>query len=287
MKAKKAENISQKRQTGLAFVKMTGLGNDYVYLDGFGQPISNPARLAVRMSDRHFGVGSDGLVLILPSRHADARMRMFNADGSEAEMCGNAIRCVARYLFERRGVRSNPLNVETKAGIKTIHLVIRNGRMTAATVDMGVPILDPDRIPVAAASNRISLRGREWTCVSMGNPHAVTFVDSIETAPVQTEGPLLERDPIFPKRCNIEFAQVINRRRIRLRVWERGAGETMACGTGACATLVAAVLNGLTDRQATIELPGGNLRIEWRKEDGHVVMTGGAEFVFEGTWLKG
>ncbi len=274
------------RKAHLSFVKMEGLGNDYVYLDGFTQTVRNPSRLARVMSDRAFGVGSDGLVWILPSRRADARMRMFNADGSEAEMCGNAIRCVARYLYERRGIRSNPLTIETKAGIKTNRLTVRSGRVAAVSVDMGSPIMNPERIPVVAASHRLTLRGREWVCVSMGNPHAVTFVESVEAAPVQSEGPRMERDPVFPKRCNIEFAEVVDRGRIRLRVWERGAGETMACGTGACATLVAAVLNGLSDRRAAIDLPGGTLQIEWREADGHVWMTGAAEFVFEGVWLR-
>jgi len=278
--------FTKKLRSGWPFTKMTALGNDYVYLDGFERPIRNPAHWARWMSDRHFGVGSDGLVLILPSRRAEARMRMFNADGSEAEMCGNAIRCVARYLFERRGIRANPMTIETRSGIKTIRLTVRNGRVTKVTVDMGRPILDPALIPVAAATHRVSLRGREWTCVSMGNPHAVTFVESVETAPVRAEGPILEYDPLFPRRCNIEFAQICDRHHIRLRVWERGAGETLACGTGACATLVAAVLNGLADRRATLALPGGELRIEWREEDDHVWMTGGAEFVFDGVWRR-
>ncbi len=271
----------------LQFTKMTGIGNDYVYLDGFRQRIADPARLAVAMADRHFGVGSDGLVLILPSRKADCRMRMFNADGSEAEMCGNAIRCVAKYVYDRKLVRKTALAVETACGIKPIRLTVRGGRMTAATVDMGAPILDPDRIPVAAKTNKIRLGGLAWTCVSMGNPHAVTFVKSAADAPVLTKGPGFERASVFPRRCNIEFAEVVNRGCIKMRVWERGAGETLACGTGACATAVAGVLNGLTDRTVDLELLGGRLRIEWREADGHVRMTGGAEFVFDGVWLKG
>ena len=271
----------------MQFTKMTGIGNDYVYVNGFRRRIPQPSRLAAAMADRHFGVGSDGLVLILPSRKADCRMRMFNADGSEAEMCGNAIRCVAKYVYERKLVRKTALTVETASGIKPIRLTVRGGRMTAATVDMGAPILEPARIPVAAASNRIRLGGFAWTCVSMGNPHAVTFVARAAEAPVLTKGPVFERAPVFPRRCNIEFAEVVNRGRIAMRVWERGAGETLACGTGACATAVAGVLNGLTDRTVEVALLGGRLRIEWREADGHVLMTGGAEFVFDGVWLKG
>jgi len=270
----------------LPFTKMTGLGNDYVYVDGFRHRVANPGRLAVAMADRHFGVGSDGLVLILPSRRADCRMRMFNADGSEAEMCGNAIRCVAKFLYERRRLRQTAITVETACGIKPIRLAVRGGRMTAATVDMGAPELEPARIPVAAPSNRVRLGGRRWICVSMGNPHAVTFVTDVKTAPVQEKGPVFERAALFPRRCNIEFAEIVDRRRIRMRVWERGAGETLACGTGACATAVAAVLNGLADRTVELELLGGRLQIEWRESDGRVRMTGGAEFVFDGVWLK-
>jgi diaminopimelate epimerase len=271
----------------LQFTKMTGIGNDYVYIDGFRHRIAEPSRLAVAMADRHFGVGSDGLVLILPSRKADCRMRMFNSDGSEAEMCGNAIRCVAKYVYDRKLVRKTALTVETACGIKPIRLAVRGGRMISATVDMGTPILEPARIPVAARTNRIKLGGYAWTCVSMGNPHAVTFVKSVSEAPVLTKGPGFEIAPVFPRRCNIEFAEVVDRRLIRMRVWERGAGETLACGTGACATAVAGVLNGLTDREVDVELTGGRLHIAWRESDGRVLMTGGAEFVFDGMWLKG
>lgn len=271
----------------LQFTKMTGIGNDYVYINGFRRRVTAPSRLAVAMSERHFGVGSDGLVLILPSRKADCRMRMYNADGSEAEMCGNAIRCVAKYAYERKLVRKTDLTVETACGIKRIRLAVRGGRMTSATVDMGAPILEPARIPVAARSNRIRLGGFDWTCVSMGNPHAVTFVKSVADAPVLTKGPVFEHASLFPRRCNIEFAEVVGRKTIRMRVWERGAGETLACGTGACATAVAGVLNGLTDREVDVELTGGRLHIVWREADGRVLMTGGAEFVFDGVWLKG
>ncbi|MFO7534900.1 MAG: diaminopimelate epimerase [Kiritimatiellia bacterium] len=271
----------------MKFTKMTGIGNDYVYVDGFSQRVSQPSRLAIAMSNRNFGVGSDGLVLILPSRKADCRMRMFNSDGSEAEMCGNAIRCVAKFVHDRGLVRQTALTVETACGIKPITLAVRAGRMVAATVEMGAPILEPVRIPVAAKSNRIKMGGFAWTCVSMGNPHAVTFVKSAADAPVLDKGPVFEHDSVFPRRCNIEFAEVVNRRHIRMRVWERGAGETLACGTGACATAVAGVLNGLTDREVDVELTGGTLHIAWSEKDNGVRMTGGAEFVFDGVWLKG
>jgi diaminopimelate epimerase len=271
----------------LRFTKMTGIGNDYVYIDGFSQTISQPSKLAIAMSNRNFGVGSDGLVLILPSRKADCRMRMFNSDGSEAEMCGNAIRCVAKYVHDRGLVKKTRLTVETACGLKPITLSVKAGRMVSATVEMGAPILEPEKIPVAARSNRLKLGGLEWTCVSMGNPHAVTFVRSVADAPVLDKGPVFEHASVFPRRCNIEFAEIVSRTRIRMRVWERGAGETLACGTGACATAVAAVLNGLTGREVDVDLLGGTLRIAWSEADNGVRMTGGAEFVFDGVWLKG
>ena len=271
----------------LQFTKMTGIGNDYVYIDGFRHRVAQPSKLAIAMADRHFGVGSDGLVLILPSRKADCRMRMFNSDGSEAEMCGNAIRCVAKFVHDRGRVRKTALTIETACGIKPISLAVRGGKMVSATVDMGAPILEPALIPVAAKTNRIRLGGYAWTCVSMGNPHAVTFVKSAADAPVLVKGPGFERAPVFPRRCNIEFAEIVSRKRIRMRVWERGAGETLACGTGACATAVAAALNGLTGRDVDVELTGGTLHIAWSEADNRVRMTGGADFVFDGVWLKG
>jgi diaminopimelate epimerase len=254
----------------LRFTKMQGAGNDYVYADKL-DPQEAP-RLAPLVSDRHFGVGSDGLVLVLaaqePQNHA--QMRMFNADGSEAEMCGNAVRCVARFVRERWGERANPMRIETKAGIKTIWIQ-ENGSFLA-TVDMGEPQIGKD----------LTLLGKEFKQVSMGNPHAITLVESAASAPVLTEGPKLEVDSAFPNRSNIEFAQVLSRGRIALRVWERGAGETLACGTGACATVVACALWGKTDRSVAVELPGGELFIEWKESDNHVYMTGPAEFVFDG-----
>jgi diaminopimelate epimerase len=268
------------------FTKMQGLGNDYVYIDGRDGRVTNPGKLAVAMSDRHFGAGSDGIVLILPSSVADCRMRMFNADGSEAEMCGNAIRCVARYVHERWKVAANPLRVETGCGIKPVWLTLRQNKVAAATVDMGAPILEPERIPVVADTNRLRIGDFAFTCISMGNPHAVTFVPDVARAPVLEKGPALEHAVVFPRRCNIEFCEVLGPRTVRMRVWERGAGETLACGTGACATVVACVLNGLTGRKVDVKLLGGVLQIEWRESDGHVYMTGPAEFVFDGVWLK-
>lgn len=269
----------------ISFTKMQGAGNDYIYIDNREDIVKNPAELSRKISDRHFGVGSDGLVLICKSDKADIRMRMFNPDGSESEMCGNASRCVARFAWERFFDKSrDEFDLETGAGIK--HIVIhRNGEhFLSATIDMGAPILDPAKIPVSAETNRIALDGRKFTCVSMGNPHAVTFVETVDSAPVLSKGPIYETDKVFPRKANIEFVEVLSPDHAKMRVWERGTGETLACGTGACATLVACVLNGKTDRKIDLELLGGTLRIEWREDNSHVMMTGPAEFVFEGTF---
>lgn len=268
----------------LSFTKMQGAGNDYIYVDNRQNIVADPASVSRKISDRHFGVGSDGLVLICKSDIADVRMRMFNPDGSESEMCGNASRCVARFAWERFFNKSkDEFDLETGAGIK--HIVIhRDGEnFKSATVDMGDPILTPAEIPVAAASNKIQIDGRDFTCVSMGNPHAVTFVDSVQTAPVHTKGPDYEIDKIFPRKANIEFVEVLSKNHAKMRVWERGTGETLACGTGSCASLVACVLNEKTNREIDLDLLGGTLHIEWRKDNSHVMMTGPAEFVFEGT----
>ena len=276
----------------IRFTKMQGAGNDYVYIDATVQDVAHPERLAVEMSDRHFGVGSDGLVLILPSDKADFRMRMFNADGSEAQMCGNASRCVGKYVYEHGLTTQKTLLLETASGIKVLDLHVSDGKVSRVSVDMGVPVLEPAAIPVNLPGERvvdmpITVAGEEYrmTCVSMGNPHAVLFVPSLDAVDVHGLGPLAEHHALFPERCNIEFAEIVSPTEIRMRVWERGAGETLACGTGACATLVAAVLNGLTQRQAKLRLLGGDLDIAWR-EDGHVCMTGGAETVFDGVWLR-
>ena len=275
----------------MKFTKMQGIGNDYIYVNCFEEQIDDIPALAVSMSDRHFGVGSDGLVLIMPSKTADFRMRMFNADGSEAEMCGNAIRCVGKYVYDNGLTDKTELSVETLAGIKYLKLFVENGSVQQATVNMGKPVLTPQLIPVDSTGDdfinkAITVGGQEYaiTCVSMGNPHAVTYMDDVAGLEIEKIGPLFEHHPIFPRRTNTEFVKVIDRKTLQMRVWERGAGETLACGTGACATLVASVLNGLCERKATVRLLGGDLEIEWNEADGCVYMTGGATTVFEGIW---
>lgn len=274
------------------FTKMQGIGNDYVYIDCIKEmPNLDISDLAKKISDRHFGVGSDGLVLILPSQTADFRMRMINSDGSEAEMCGNAIRCVGKYLYDRGLTTKTTISVETLAGIKILELILEDNQVKYVKVDMGEPILTAEKIPVLSEKKGLITENIEiddnfftLTCVSMGNPHAVTFVDDVKGIEIEQIGPSLENHKIFPKRTNVEFVKVIDRKTLEMRVWERGAGETLACGTGACGTLVAAVLNKLSDRKATLKLLGGDLEIEWNEEDNHVYMTGPAEFVFEGTY---
>ncbi len=266
--------------------KMHGIGNDYIYVDCRAQDLADPPRFARAVADRHRGIGSDGLILIRPSATADCRMEMYNADGSRAEMCGNGIRCVGKYVYDR-GLRRNPLAIETDAGTLSLALIVApNDRVTAATVDMGAPILDGPRIPVAREGHVIEqpleVGGETYriTCVSMGNPHAVVFLPEISRLELFRIGPLFERHPFFPARVNTEFIAVRSRREIDFRVWERGSGETMACGTGACAAVVAGVLTDRTDRQATVHLRGGDLEIEWRAADDHVYMTGSATEVF-------
>ena len=263
----------------MRFVKMQGAGNDYVYVDCFRENVPDPATLAVRVSDRHFGIGSDGLVLIGPSDAADCRMRMFNADGSEGEMCGNAIRCVGKYVYEHRIAVKPRLTVETLAGIKTLELTVWEGKVTAATVDMGVPELT-SKLP-----EEIFVEDRKQTFVgiSMANPHAVYFRDEIGALNLEAIGPEYENHARFPNRVNSEFVQVIDRGHVRMRVWERGSGETMACGTGASACAAACMLMGYTDETVRVELRGGILTIRWDREgSGHIFMTGPAEEVFKG-----
>ncbi len=276
----------------MKFTKMQGAGNDYVYVNGFVEQIENPAKLAVAISDRHFGIGSDGLVLILPSETCDFRMRMFNSDGSESEMCGNATRCIGKFVYEKGLTDQTKLTLETLAGVKRLTLNLANGKVDSVRVDMGEPILAPKQIPInldetSVVNYPIALESRKVniTAVSMGNPHAVIFMDSLEELDIQKSGPKVEHHPLFPRRTNTEFAQIISPTHIKMRVWERGAGETLACGTGACATAVAAVLNGKTERKVTLELLGGNLEIEWSEADNHVYMTGPAVTVFEGDYL--
>jgi len=283
------------RGVGMKFTKMQGIGNDYVYVNCFTETVDNTADLsetAIRISDRHFGVGSDGLVLIMPSDSADFRMRMLNSDGSESEMCGNAIRCVGKYVRDNGLTDKDEISVETLAGIKILKLTSENNEVTSVCVDMGEPILTPQLIPVDYTGDEfidkiINVDGEEYsiTCVSMGNPHAITYMDEIDSLEIEKIGPKFENHQIFPRRTNTEFVKVIDRNTLQMRVWERGAGETLACGTGACAVLVASVLNELCERQATVKLLGGDLEIEWNEEDNHVYMTGTATKVFEGEWI--
>lgn len=274
----------------LQFTKMHGLGNDYVYMDAINQKIENRSELAKFVSDRHFGIGSDGLILICPSEKADFRMQMFNSDGSEAEMCGNGIRCVGKFVYDRGLTNKETITIETLAGIKTLEMTVNNGKVQKAKVDMGEPIFEPEEIPVISKENpvknlKLSVEDKEFcfTSVSMGNPHAVTFIEeNVDNFDICKYGKKLEIDKVFPKKSNIEFINIIDDKTLKMRVWERGAGETLACGTGASATAVAAILNGYTSRKVTVHLLGGDLEIEWNEENNHVYMTGTATTVFEG-----
>lgn len=273
----------------IKFTKMHGLGNDYVYIDATNQKIENESSLAQFVSNRHFGIGSDGLILICKSEIADFKMRMFNSDGSEAEMCGNGIRCVGKFVYDKGLTNKTTVKIETLAGIKTLILNTKNEKVETARVDMGEPILEAEKIPVISTEKPVKNLELEaenqkfkFTCVSMGNPHAITIVENTKEFDVEKYGKVLEIDKAFPKKANIEFAQIVDRQNINMRVWERGAGETLACGTGACATAVACNLNGLTDRKVNIELLGGTLNIEWNETDNHVYMTGPAVTVFDG-----
>ena len=275
----------------MKFTKMHGCGNDYVYVNLFEEKITDPAALSIKVSDRHFGIGSDGLITIGPSEHADFRMRIYNADGSEAEMCGNGIRCVAKHVYDHHMTDQKEISVETGAGIKTLQLTVEDGKVTMVRVDMGQPVLEPDQIPVKASGDRvvdepITAGGKEWrmTCVSMGNPHAVVFVDDVADFALETYGPAFENHERFPKRINTEFVQVISRKEVSMRVWERGSAETFACGTGTCATVMACILKDRTDNQVLVHLRGGDLQIEYDSESRHIFMTGPAIEVFEGQW---
>ncbi len=261
----------------LPFTKMQGSGNDYVYVNGFEVTLKNPSKVAVNVSDRHFGIGSDGLIIILPSKIADVRMQMFNADGSEGEMCGNGIRCVAKYAYEHNLTTKNPMVIETKSGNKTLNLDIKKGIVESVTVDMGVPAV--------GSQSRISIDGKDilYTPVSMGNPHAVIFQKPTDELLLGV-GPQIERHRDFPNRTNVEFVAPISRKELEFRVWERGSGETLACGTGACAAVAAGIARGILDKKVTVHLKGGDLLIELR-EDSHIYMTGPAAEVFSGTYL--
>jgi len=278
----------------MKFTKMHGAGNDYVYVNTFEEQVADPAALARAVSDRHFGIGSDGLILILPSASADVRMRMFNADGSEAEMCGNGVRCVAKYAYDHGLVKATAITVETGAGVLPLQLNLdASGRVATVRVNMGRPRLVPAEIPVVGLGDGervveqpLQALDRTFlvTCVSMGNPHCVIFVDDVETFPVATYGPAIENHPAFPQRINVEFVQVLSSGEVRQRTWERGAGETLACGTGASAVTVAGVLTGRTAGEIVNHLLGGDLAMEWCGE-GEVLMTGPASEVFSGEYL--
>jgi diaminopimelate epimerase len=277
----------------MKFTKMHGAGNDYVYVNCFTERVENPEELAVRVSDRHKGIGSDGLILVMPSEIADFRMRMFNADGSEAQMCGNGSRCVGKFVYDKGLTRKTAITLETKAGVKKLELFPVNGLVERVRVDMGEPILTATKIPVIAEEEKVIGKEVEYpsgkykiTCVSMGNPHAVIFTQNIGTLDLEKIGASFENFPIFPERVNTEFVEILSPVHARMRVWERGSGETLACGTGACAVEVAAVLNGLLERKATISLLGGDLLLEWNKTNNHVYMTGEAVTVFEGILPK-
>lgn len=262
----------------MKFTKMHGAGNDYVYVNCFEETVSDPSALSLLISDRHFGIGSDGLVLILPSETADCRMRMFNADGSEAEMCGNAIRCVGKYVYDHRLIVKEQISVETKGGIKYLELYIKQGEVIQVKVDMGVPVISSE-IPES-----ITVNGeiKEFVGVEVGCPHAVYFVADTDSLDLTAIGPAHEHHSRFPNRVNSEFIQVIDRQQIKMRVWERGSGETLACGTGASASVVAAILRGYTDRTVKVILRGGELTIHWDQDTNHLYMTGPATEVFHG-----
>lgn len=273
----------------MKFTKMHGLGNDYVYVNCFEEKIDNPPAVARFVSDRHFGIGSDGLIMINPSKTADFEMEMYNADGSRGEMCGNGIRCVAKYVYDYGLTGKTQISVETLGGIKYLDLTVEDGKVSLVKVDMGKPELEADLIPIISEREQvidepIEVDGKEYhmTGVSMGNPHAVIYVDDVKGLDLEKIGPKFENHERFPKRINTEFVHCIDRQTVEMRVWERGSGETLACGTGACAVAVSSILNNLTDTQVTVKLLGGDLQIEWDREKDRVFMTGPATVVFDG-----
>lgn len=273
----------------MKFTKMHGLGNDYVYVNCFEEKIDNPPAVARFVSDRHFGIGSDGLIMINPSKTADFEMEMYNADGSRGEMCGNGIRCVAKYVYDYGLTDKTQISVETLGGIKYLDLAVEDGKVSLVKVDMGKPELEADRIPIISEREQvidepIEVDGKEYhmTGVSMGNPHTVIYVDDVKGLDLEKIGPKFENHERFPKRINTEFVHRIDRQTVEMRVWERGSGETLACGTGACAVAVSSILNNLTDTQVTVKLLGGDLQIEWDREKDRVFMTGPATVVFDG-----
>ena len=273
----------------MKFTKMHGLGNDYVYVNCFEEKIDNPPAVARFVSDRHFGIGSDGLIMINPSKTADFEMEMYNADGSRGEMCGNGIRCVAKYVYDYGLTDKTQISVETLGGIKYLDLTVEDGKVSLVKVDMGKPELKSDLIPIISENEKvidepIEVDGQVYhmTGVSMGNPHTVIYVDDVKNLDLEKIGPKFENHERFPKRINTEFVHCIDRNTVEMRVWERGSGETLACGTGACAVAVASILNNLTDTRVTVKLLGGDLQIEWDREKNHVFMTGPAKVVFDG-----
>ena len=273
----------------MKFTKMQGLGNDYVYVNCFKEKIENPSEVAIKVSNRNFGVGSDGLIMINPSKVADFEMEMYNADGSRGEMCGNGIRCVGKYVYDYGLTDKTSISVETLGGIKYLDFTVEDGKVKLVKVDMGSPELVPENIPIVAEGDSvidapIIVDGKEYrmTGVSMGNPHAVVYIDDVAGLGIEKIGPKFENHERFPNRINTEFARVIDRNTVEMRVWERGSGETLACGTGACAVAVASILNGLTEDKVTVKLLGGDLLIEWDRETNKVYMTGPAEVSFEG-----
>lgn len=273
----------------MKFTKMHGIGNDYVYVNCFEESVKNPAEVSKFVSDRHFGIGSDGLILISPSAIADFRMNIYNADGSQAEMCGNGIRCVAKYVYDYGLTDKTEISVETLAGIKYLRLQVENGKVASVEVNMGAPILEPKEIPVAVEKSPVvnvpvEVKGKIYhmTCVSMGNPHAIIFMNNVKDLDIEAIGPYFENHTVFPKRTNTEFVEVLDRNTVNMRVWERGSDETLACGTGACATTVACILNDKTENEVTVHLLGGDLKIRWDREANQVYMTGPATVVFDG-----
>ena len=273
----------------MKFTKMHGCGNDYVYVNCFEETIENPSEVARFVSDRHFGIGSDGMILICPSEIADFRMAMYNLDGSEGKMCGNGVRCIAKYVYDHHLTDKNRISLETLGGIKYLDLNIKDGKVETVKVDMGEPILTPADIPVNLSGDTIinepvEVEGSIWniTCISMGNPHAVVFVDDTKSLNLEKIGPAFEKHPIFPEQVNTEFVHVIDRKTVDMRVWERGSGETFACGTGACATAMACILNGKTEDEVLVHLVGGDLLIQYDRKTNHIFMTGPATEVFSG-----
>lgn len=278
----------------MRFSKMHGLGNDYIYFDCTkNNKINNPKELARKLSNRHTGIGGDGIILITKSKIADFKMRMFNSDGTEAEMCGNGIRCVGKFIYDNKLSNKKDLTIETLSGIKKIRLNVMNEKVETVTVNMGEPILEPEKIPLnleKVSSNNIYLKAEDkefkFTCISMGNPHAVTIVNNLNEIDINEYGPIIENNPVFPNRTNVEFVEIVDRDNIKMRVWERGTGETLACGTGASASAVACILNNLTNRRLNVHLLGGTLQILWEEKDNCVYMTGTAITVFNGETVE-